>query len=134
LTIRVAPRGVFGRIIRGQYKLDAEMAFDRLVLHNIQLSGGKIEAKRVKLNMMGFSPGVLQASARYLSRFHLDFHECKFTRNDLMESSCVRNGLRTLLFRILKQVGVRPDDISITSINILVSQMWRKQVGSKCHL
>ncbi len=123
LRVRVAPRGnVLGRLlVRGQLRLNAEIDFDRLVFRNICLSGGRISAKRMTLNLWSFAPNMVRFSIpRYQSQFEISATNCTFTQKDLLKSSCIRNGLRNLLIRILKGRGIRPSEVVVTSLDILV--------------
>ena len=58
---------------------------------------------------------------RYPKQFDLHIEELKMSREDLMLSPCVKNGLRQLLINILRDRGIRSNSIEITSIDILVS-------------
>ena len=58
-------------------------------------------------------------SPRYQRQFDLHANDCIITEQDLFESSCVTNGLRNLLARILKRRGIRTSSIEVTGIEIL---------------
>ena len=124
LTVQVTPRNVVGRILRGHYKADAMATFGKMVFPNFQLSSGQLEVKRLKLNVLSFTPDLLRGRQhvnRYPSPFDLYFTNFTWTEQDLIESDCVRNGLCNLLLRILSSAGMRPGDIVISSITILPS-------------
>ena len=124
LTVQVSPRNVVGRIFRGHYKADAMATFGKMVFPNFQLSSGQLEVKRLKLNVLSFTPDLLRGRQhvnRYPSPFDLYFTNFTWTEQDLFESHCVRNGLCNLLLRILSNAGIRPDNVVISSIHILPS-------------
>ena len=56
---------------------------------------------------------------RYQRQFDLHANDCIITEQDLFESSCVTNGLRNLLARILKRRGIRTSSIEVRGIEIL---------------
>lgn len=56
---------------------------------------------------------------RYRNQFDLHAHDCTLTQDDLFESSCVRNGLRNLIRRILKRKHIQAKSVELTSISIL---------------
>ena len=56
---------------------------------------------------------------RYQTQFDLHANDCILTQEDLFESSCVTNGLRNLLARILNRRGIRTSSIEVTHIEIL---------------
>ena len=56
---------------------------------------------------------------RYPKQFDLHIEEMTMSRDDLLFSPCIKNGLRTLLINILKDRGIRSDSIEITSVDIL---------------
>ena len=58
---------------------------------------------------------------RYPKQFDLHIKELKMSRDDLMLSPCVKNGLRQLLINLLRDRGIRSNSIEIASIDILVS-------------
>ena len=58
---------------------------------------------------------------RYPKQFDLHIDELTMSRDDLMFSPSVKNGLRHLLTNILKDRGIRSNSIEVTSIDILVS-------------
>ncbi len=123
LQVRVAPSGnVLGRLLtKGQLRLNAEIHFDRLVFPNICLSGGSIAAKRMTLNVWSFAPNMVRFSIpRYDSQFEISATNCTLTQADLLKSSCIRNGLRNLLIRVLKGRGIQPSHVVVNSLDILV--------------
>jgi len=62
-------------------------------------------------------------SPRYQTPFDLYANDCILTQDDLFSSSCVKNGLKNLLVRILKGRGFRTSrkDVEINDISILKS-------------
>ena len=123
LDVSVKPRGnILRYMLMGRFRGDAEVQFDRLVFGPIRLSSGIVQAKRMMLNLWSFTPDPLRHGLRrYPSQFDFHLKDCTFTQNDLFESSCIRNGLRDLLIRILGRVGVAPRQVKVNSIRILVS-------------
>lgn len=67
-------------------------------------------------------PTKTTGTVRYPKQFDIHIEDLTMSRHDLLFSSCVRNGLRRLLIRLLKDRGLRSDSIRITSIDILVSR------------
>jgi hypothetical protein len=118
LQIAVQPRGhVFNRLIRGQFSTDAKIQVGRLVFRNIRMSSGILEIKRMTLNLLGFlSP----SQTRFQNQFDLHADDLTFSRHDLLFSSCIRNGLRRLLVRILRDRGVQTSTIKVNHVDILV--------------
>jgi hypothetical protein len=118
LQIAVQPRGyVFNRLIRGQFSTDAKIQVGRLVFGNIRMSSGILEIKRMTLNLLGFlSP----SQTRFQNQFDLHADDLTFSRHDLLFSSCIRNGLRRLLVRILRDRGVQTSTIKVNHVDILV--------------
>jgi hypothetical protein len=120
MDVRCDSKGSFLNLLRGQFCCDASIDADRIIFGNIQMSGGRIEAKRLALNLWSFAP-VPGAAPRYLDQFDFLAQNVTFTQQDLFESSCIRNGLRRLFTRILKKRGLDIDSVEITSITILPS-------------
>jgi hypothetical protein len=107
-------------LFRGQIRCDASVDFDRIIFGAIRLSGGRLEAHRLAVNLWSFTPDVIPtASPRFPNQFDFVASNITFTQEDLFESRCIRNGLSNLLRRILKQTGVTSSNISIKSIEIL---------------
>jgi hypothetical protein len=107
-------------LFRGQIRCDASVDFDRIVFGAIRLSGGRLEAHRLAVNLLSFTPDVIPtAPPRFPNQFDFVASNITFTQEDLFESPCIRNGLSNLLRRILKQTGVTSSTISIKSIEIL---------------
>ena len=104
---------------RGKLHCDASVDVGRIIFNAIRFSGGRIEAAGLTLNLFTFLPGVKRRSQkRFPHAFDLVAHNCTLTQHDLMESPCIRNGLRRLFTRILdirgmNAVFVRLDDITI---------------------
>ena len=111
------------QFIRGQFYCDATINLDRIVFGNFQVSGGQLQAKNFCLNLFSFAPVTipLAAAPRYPNQFDLIAHNLTLTQMDLWESSCIRNGLRRLMIRILKQKGLTAMNVSLQSISILPS-------------
>jgi len=107
-------------VARGYFCGDASVDFDRIVFGPIRMSGGRIEAHKMGLNLYTFAP-LFKGGPRFPHAFDFVAKNITFTQEDLFESNCIRNGLRRLLTRILQSRGLRPSTISIDSISILPS-------------
>ena len=113
--------GVLNPLLRGKVNADAKIDVGRLVLPNIRMSGGTLEVKRMTMNVFGFCPQSFRLpSSRFPKQFDLHFQNMIFSREDLLDSSCIRNGLRRLLVRILRDRGVQASTVKVTSVNISV--------------
>jgi hypothetical protein len=127
LSVKCAPNGNAYDLLRGHFQSDASVTFDRLVFPCIRMSGGRLEAHRLAINLWSFTRSPLSASQpttarrrRYPSQFDFVAHDMIFTQDDLFQSNCIRNGLRRLLVRILKN-HMSLSSVSITSIRILTT-------------
>ena len=126
LRIEATPRdGIVPRLLRGQLMTDVNIEIGRLVMRNWRVSACRLEIKRMTLNLKGFMPRN-PSKIRFPKQFDLHAHDLTFSRHDLLFSSSIRNGLRTLLVRILRDRGVETSTIKVTSIDILVSQTERR--------
>lgn len=129
-----------GRLFRGHFRADATLSTGRIVFDPIRFSSLQIELEQVTLNFLGFFQSNDEKStiqkkqcpkntkhhwqqkkqnARYPKQFDLHIKDLTMSRQDLHFSPCVRNGLRRLLIKILKNRGVQTSSIKITSIDIL---------------
>jgi hypothetical protein len=107
-------------LLRGRIRCDAVVDFDRMIFGAIRMSGGRLEAHRLAVNLWSFTPDMIPtAPPRFPNQFDLVATNITFTQEDLFESNSVRNGLSTLLRRVLKQTGVSSSYVSIKSIEIL---------------
>lgn len=113
LKVRVAPRAVVARLCRGQFRCDASIDARRVVFRNFRMTGGTLEAKRMTVSFL--------QKPRYSNQFDIHAHNCTFTQDDLFESSCIRNGLASLLVRILCNAGLTTSQIQVTAVDIVVS-------------
>ena len=108
-------------MLRGQLSTDCKIDVGKLVLRNIQMSSGTLEINRMTLNLLSFFPGLMRIpNSRFPKQFDLHANEFTFTRDDLLNSCCIRNGLRTLLVRILRDRGIVASTVQVTSLDILV--------------
>lgn len=119
MIVECDPTSNILQFMRGQFHCDATINLDRIVFNNFQVSGGQLQAKNFCLNLFSFLRIPLAASPRYPNQFELHAHNMTLTQEDLWESSCIRNGLRRLMNRILKSKGLSAMDISLQSLNIL---------------
>jgi len=119
LEIRVQPKGnLVGSLLKGQVGMDAEMVVDQIAFRPIRMSGGRLEIKRLTLQFLGF---LGEEKTRFPKQFDIHAHDLIFSKDDLLESPCIRNGLRQLLVRILRdRAGVQSSTIRITSLDVLV--------------
>jgi hypothetical protein len=107
-------------LFRGHIRCDACVDFDRIIFGAIRVSGGRLEAHRLAVNLWSFTPDTIPAAPpRFPNQFDFVASNITFTQEDLFESRCIRNGLSNLLRRILKQAGVSSSTVSINSIEIL---------------
>jgi hypothetical protein len=116
VTCEPTPMSLF----RGHIRCDASVDFDRIIFGAIRVSGGRLEAHRLAVNLWSFTPDAIPAAPpRFPNQFDFVASNITFTQEDLFESRCIRNGLSNLLRRILKQAGVSSSTVSINSIEIL---------------
>lgn len=108
-------------LLRGQFRTDAKLNVGRLVFPAIRISSGRLEVQRLTLQLGGF---LGQSSTRFPKQFDIHAHDWVFSQQDLLLSPCIRNGLRRLLVRILRDRGVQLSSIQVTSIDVLVSRLW----------
>ena len=121
MMVECDPTSSVLQFLRGQFYCDATINLDRIVFGNFQVSGGQLQAKNFCLNLFSFAPVTipLAASPRYPNQFDLIAHNLTLTQDDLWESSCIRNGLRRLMTRVLRQKGLSAMNVSLQSIKIL---------------
>jgi hypothetical protein len=124
LTIQASTHGhLVPRLLKGQFSTEAKISVGRLVFPIIRMSSGTLQVKRMTLNLMGFTH---EKQSRFPKQFDLHADDFTFSRHDLMFSPCIRNGLRRLLVRILRDRGVQTSTVKVTSVDILVSNYWTK--------
>lgn len=88
-------------VLNGKIK-EATMTFDRLAFRNLKISaGGSLMARNIVLAPLSF---VAKFVPRFSDPFELVAQHCTLTQDDVMNSSCMRNGLQKLLNLILKRV------------------------------
>lgn len=123
MIVECDPTSNLLQFLRGQFYCDATIHLDRIVFGNIQFSGGQLQARNFCLNLFSFAPIniPMAPSPRYPNQFDLVAQNMTFTQTDLWESSCIRNGLRRLITRILRNRGLTTTVINIESIQILSS-------------
>ena len=123
LEVQVVPTlNTVGRLFtRFQFMADVHIsASDRLVFPNIRFSKGRLFVEKMTINLMGFLQSRRESSIKYPKQFDVYADGLTMTSNDLSNSSCIRNGLKRLLVRIITDRGIEPSSIQITSIDILV--------------
>jgi len=116
LNVNVEPSPL--SLLRGHLRCDATANFDRIVFGAIRMSGGRIQAQGLAVNLWSFTSSTPQ---RYPFQFDFVAQNITFTQEDLFESNCIRNGLSRLLARVVKQTGVTSSTVRINSIEILPS-------------
>lgn len=149
LHIQAFPKGnAMAALLRGQFRTDAELNVGRLVFPALRISSGRLEIQRLTLHIWGFlgqqqqqqkqqgndndndnnnkSSLETQKPTRFPKQFDLHAHDWTFSRHDLLFSPCIRNGLRLLLVRILRDRGVQSSSIQVTSIDILVRKKRKR--------
>jgi hypothetical protein len=149
LRIQAFPKGnAMAALLRGRFQTDAEIdVSSRLVFPAIRISSGRLEIQRLTLQIWGFLGQQQQGNddedakvslkrtkaatttTRFPKQFDFHAHDWTFSRHDLLLSPCIRNGLRLLLVRILRDRGVKSSSIQVTSLDILVRNgwMWNKR-------
>jgi hypothetical protein len=120
MQVQCDPQGSLLDIVRqGVFCCNASVDVDRIVFGAIRLSGCRLEAKSMSLNLHR----LIRPSQRNIKRFPRAFdfvaNNATFTQADLFESSCVTNGLRRLVVRILKGRGLEPANVFMDAIKIL---------------
>lgn len=111
---------------RGEAKVQVHLhhGFRKLITSGVlHADASLLVPAHLHFNALRFSRGVLEASdihlhvptQRYLKPFTLTLKDVQLTSNDLMESPCIRHGLRRLLTRVLVSdfAVCRIDDIRI---------------------
>lgn len=111
LNVICEPKSHFIQTLRGQIRCDASVDFDRIIFGTIRFSKGIIKAIDFGINFI--------SGPRYPNQFDLVAQNLTFTQVDLFESSCIRNGLRRLATRMLKNRGMDAYATRIKSIQIL---------------
>jgi hypothetical protein len=120
LSIICAPQGNVMELVKGYFRCDAVVEFDRIAFPCIQMSGGRLESHRLALNLYRFKP-ISKPIPRFPDQFDLEAHDMLFKEEDLFGSPCIRNGLQKLLMRILRGRGLTVTNVDILSIKILPS-------------
>ena len=120
-------------LLNGEVTSDIKVSFKDLYLRNLFISGGgSLQIKKLSMNLRRFMPHKLsfilkkikygpKYHRRFSSPFDIRMSNCVFVGNDLIRSSCVRNGLSNLFQRILNRFEViNASKVNIRSIKILV--------------
>jgi hypothetical protein len=96
-------------VVSGILTCNVNLSADRLVFGAFQCSGGRLTAHQMSINLLSFTK-LGQQQRPHHHRYHrypnaFDFHvdQLILTQRDLLESSCIRNGLRRLLTLILNR-------------------------------
>mmetsp|Transcript_27005 Transcript_27005/g.39111 ORF Transcript_27005/g.39111 Transcript_27005/m.39111 type:complete len:657 (+) Transcript_27005:148-2118(+) len=128
LTIVSNPRGnILSRLIsRGEILSDVQINFERLVFHNLRMSGGRIDIKRMSLKILANVPSLRRVLGnkkihRFPSPFEFHAQDCIFTQDDILQSPCIQNGIQNLLNHILNKSGfLSATSVTVSSVKILV--------------
>lgn len=123
-NVQCDPTSNLMQFLRGEFHCDATVNLDRGDFGSIRVSGGRLEVKDFSLNLFSFSPIAIPTvapSPRYPNKFDFLARNLTFTQEDLWESPSIRNGLRRILTRILKNRGFTALTVTIQSIKILRS-------------
>jgi hypothetical protein len=119
LAIQASTHGqLVPRLLKGEFTTQAKISVGRLVFPIIRMTSGTLQVKRMTLNLMGFTH---KEQSRFPKQFELHADDFVFSGHDLMFSPCIRNGLRRLLVRVLRDRGVQTSTVKVTSVDILVS-------------
>jgi len=101
---RLDEKFLFCAILRGEIRSDVRVDFDRLAFSNLKISaGGRIDVNCCSLSLLSLVPHVnnLYPGRRFKRPFEFRAQGCTLTQDDILESTCLRNGLQNLLNRIL---------------------------------
>eukprot|EP00538_Stauroneis_constricta_P002352 CAMPEP_0119551432 /NCGR_PEP_ID=MMETSP1352-20130426/4688_1 /TAXON_ID=265584 /ORGANISM="Stauroneis constricta, Strain CCMP1120" /LENGTH=491 /DNA_ID=CAMNT_0007597491 /DNA_START=529 /DNA_END=2004 /DNA_ORIENTATION=- len=117
LTISAKPRRrrFMAQLLRGHLCTDAELDFGNVIFPNLHLSSGRLNIEHMTFNLLHSQTG----GPRFPNQFDMHFDDLVLTQDDLWNSCCLRNGLRQLLVRLLRDRGVKSSSIQITSLGIL---------------
>lgn len=133
LNVRVWPKAkyVMGQVV---HEDDVDISVEHAVFEPIQFSKLTLRGRRVTTNLLNFF--VPQRIRRHPKQFDCYLDDLIFTQEDLMESSCIRDGLlRDNLQRLVSQTPMVRELLtikSIDSIQVLVSASI--MVGNCIHL
>ena len=97
-------------IFRGEVCSDVRVEFDRLTFPNLKISaGGRIDVNGCAMSLLSIAPhiGQIYPGKRYVQPFEFHAKGCILTQDDILESSCIQNGLQNLLNLILSSRVVR---------------------------
>lgn len=119
---RLDEKFLFCAILRGEIRSDVRVDFDRLAFPNLKISaGGRIDVNRCSLSLLSLVPRVnnIYPGRRFTRPFEFHAQGCTLTQDDILESTCLRNGLQNLLNRILTRYAY--STASVETVQILVS-------------
>ena len=124
MMVHCSPQSKALDLVQGRFACDASVDFDRIVFGPIRMHRGRIEVHRMTLGIWSLTPSAISILRggqhhRYLNQFEFMGRNVTFTQADLIDSRCIRNGLKNLLARILKLRGTKAVRISIETIEIL---------------
>lgn len=120
LRVHCDPNGKVVDIVKGVFRADATIQFDRMAFGFIRMSSGKLQSHRLALNLYKYAP-FCKHIPRFPTAFDLEAHDLTFSQEDLFHSNCIRYGLHRLLVNILANRGMRSPRVAINSIEILPS-------------
>lgn len=120
MNVHCHPQSKTLDLVQGRFACDASVDFDRIVFGPIRMHRGRIEVSRLALGLWSLTPSAIPIKGhRYLNQFEFYARNVTFTQEDLVQSKCIRNGLKNLLVRILKLQGTKAVRIIIEAIDIL---------------
>eukprot|EP00591_Stephanopyxis_turris_P003325 CAMPEP_0195513676 /NCGR_PEP_ID=MMETSP0794_2-20130614/5271_1 /TAXON_ID=515487 /ORGANISM="Stephanopyxis turris, Strain CCMP 815" /LENGTH=436 /DNA_ID=CAMNT_0040641745 /DNA_START=171 /DNA_END=1481 /DNA_ORIENTATION=+ len=113
-------------LLKQQLSTDLSITFDRLAFPNIQISGGGrmyINKIIVDLRSMLSKDNESTGRKRFPKSFEFHAQNVVFTQEDILNSTCIRNGLQRLFNRILNRSGLllkyASKKVTVESVNVL---------------
>lgn len=149
LTVSIKPmRTMIPRlVIQGQFHGDLTIQFKKVYFPALRITGGgMLKVKSIRINFYSWIPPPVTSTVqqvlrlgdatafhhRFPSPFKLQAYDVSLTSDDLLQSSCIRIGLRNLFRRILKSLSYfAPKDVMVQSVYILVCTLiWMRLVDN----
>jgi hypothetical protein len=138
LKVRIKPsRKMMSSLMQGEFNGDISIQFKKIYFQALKVTGGgTLKFMAVRINFYSWIlthitstvqqvfrlGGTTTLNHRFPSPFKLQAYQVSLTNDDLLQSSCIRMGLRNLFRRILKSLSyLAPKDVIVQSAYILVS-------------
>jgi hypothetical protein len=138
LKVRINPsRKMISSLVQGEFNGDISIQFKKIYFQALKVTGGgTLKFMAVRINFYSWIlthitstvqqvfrlGGTTTLNHRFPSPFKLQAYQVSLTNDDLLQSSCIRMGLRNLFRRILKSLSyLAPKDVIVQSAYILVS-------------